>query len=262
MKSARQALSPSPWSMKAIKDSAVDLVPEDQSLLDWHREYISIHSLRLAFDLDIVKMYVAREADVLELGSIPLFFTNALSKSNYYVTGCDIAPERYASSISRLGMAVVKCDIETEKLPFGNNSFDAIIFNEIFEHLRINPIFTLSEVLRVMKPKALLVLSSPNLRSLKGIINILFKGRAHSCCGNIYAEYRKLETLGHMGHVREYTEMEVVEFLENIGFSVTEVIYRGQYENRTGRLIVRMMPHLSPFITYLAHKPEQGAVHL
>jgi hypothetical protein len=31
------------------------------------------------------------------------------------------------------------CDIETQKLSFADDSFDAVVFNELFEHLRINP---------------------------------------------------------------------------------------------------------------------------
>ena len=257
MKSKRQAFSPSMESLKTIEACASDLSPEGQKLSEWHNSYVSNHKSRIALDLDIVKEQVAQNAKILEFGSIPLLFTTALSKSNYNVTGCDIAPERYASTINKTGINVVKCNIETEKLPFQDNAFDAVVFNELFEHLRINPIFTLSEVFRIMKPNASLTLSSPNLRSLRGIINFLIRNRAHSCSGDIYAEYQKLEKLGHMGHVREYTTKEVVEFLENIGFNVTKIIYRGGYDTKISQLIIKSIPHLSPFVSYIAKKPEQ-----
>lgn len=256
MKSERQAFSPSLESMKAIDASASEVSPEEGTLLEWHNSYVSNHKSRIALDLDIVKEHVMQGAEVLEFGSIPLLFTEALSKSNYNVTGCDIAPERYASTIKKTGINVVKCNIETERLPFPDNSFDAVVFNELFEHLRINLVFTLSEVFRVLKPKASLMLSSPNLRSLRGMINFLIRNRSHSCSGNIYAEYKKLEKLGHMGHVREYTTKEVVEFLENIGFDVTKIIYRGGYDKKTSLLIIRLIPSLSPFVSYIANKPQ------
>jgi SAM-dependent methyltransferase len=255
MKSEREAFFASAESLKTIDAQASLLCPEEPTLLTWHNSYVSTHRGRLALDLDIVKGQVGQNANILEFGSIPLLFTVALSRSNYKVTGCDIAPERYASTISKIGIDVVKCNIEVEKLPFQDNSFDAVVFNELFEHLRINPIFTLSEVFRIMKPKASLILSSPNLRSLNGIYNFLIRNKAHSCCGDIYTEYQKLEKLGHMGHVREYTTREVIEFLENIGFLVTKVIYRGQY-NSFGKLIIRSLPSLSPYVSYIAYKPE------
>jgi hypothetical protein len=92
-------------------------------------------------------------------------------------------------------------------------------------------------------------------RSLDGIRNFLFRDRAFSCAPSIYLEYKKLQTIGHMGHVREYTRTEVVEFLQTIGFVVTEVKYRGEYENRLKRAMISLMPRFSPFVTYIARKP-------
>ena len=251
----RQTFCPSEESLKTVQNSANTLTPEDPSLLGWHNSYVSHSKLRLALDLDIVKELVALDSNVLECGSVPLVFTSALFQSNYNVTGCDIAPDRYESTIKKIGLNVVKCNIETERLPFDDNSFDAIVFNELFEHLRINPIFTLSEVLRVMKPGAILMLSSPNLRSLAGIINFLVRNKAYSCSANTYAQYQKLEKLGHMGHVREYTTKEVNEFLEQVGFTVTKIIYRGRFKTTLRQLIIRFFPNLSPFVSYIAKKP-------
>lgn len=254
MKSERQAFCPSTDSLQIIEACAKDLLPEDQTLSEWHKSYVSNHKLRIALDLDIVRNKVPGNSSILELGSIPLLLTTALSKCNYNVTGCDIAPQRYSSTIRATGLNVVKCDIETEELPFADNSFDAVVFNELFEHLRINPIFTLSEVLRVIKPRGTLMLSSPNLKSLGGIKNFLFKNKAFSCSGNIYTEYQKLDNLGHMGHVREYTTTEVIEFLQNIGFSIIGVIYRGRYNTNLKQILIRLIPSLSPFVSYIATK--------
>jgi len=255
MEFERQAFYPSEESLRTIEDCANKLAPEDEDLSEWHNSYIKYHKLRVALDLDIAKEEVTQNANVLEFGSIPLLFTAALSQSNYNVTGCDIAPERYAETLDKIEINVVKCNIETEKLPFDDNSFDAIVFNELFEHLRINPIFTLTEVLRIMKPGATMMLSSPNLRSIAGITNFIFRNRAYSCSGNTYAEYQKLEKLGHMGHVREYTTKEVTEFLENVGFTVTKIIYRGRFKTRLRQMIIKIFPSLSPFVSYIATKP-------
>ena len=255
MKYLREAFYPSQESLKTIEDCAKEIAPADHELSKWHNSYLLNHKLRIASDFDIAKEYVIKSSRVLECGSVPLLFITALSHSNFDVTGCDIAPERYADTIDKVGLSVVKCDIETEKLPFDDGTFDAVVFNELFEHLRINPIFTLSEVHRIMKPGAILMLSSPNLRSLAGIINFLLKNRAYTCSGNTYVEYQKLERLGHMGHVREYTTTEVIEFLENIGFTVTTVIYRGRFARRPRQMIIRVLPSLSPFVSYIATKP-------
>jgi ubiquinone/menaquinone biosynthesis C-methylase UbiE len=153
---------------------------------------------------------------------------------------------------------VVKCNIETEKLPFADDSFDTAIFNELFEHLRIDPIHTLTELKRVLKPQGTLTLSTPNLKSLGGIRNFMLGGRAYSCSGNIHAEYQKLRDIGHMGHVREYTPVEVVEFLQKIGFEVTALIFRGEYSALLPRTAIRLIPRLSPFVSYVAKKPGRA----
>jgi len=253
----REPFSPCRETLQMIESCASSITPDQPPLVDWYRTYATNHKVRIAFDLDIVKQNLLSTSKVLEFGSIPLLLTTALSKCRYDVTGCDLAPERFSSSIQNSGLNVAKCDIEQEPLPFEADSFDGIIFNELFEHLRINPIYTFREVFRVMKPGACLLLSSPNLRSLQGIINFILRNRALSCSENMYIEYKKLEVLGHMGHVREYTTEEIIEFLETIGFKVTKIIYRGAYNTPIRKTVIRCLPSLRPFVSYVAIKSAE-----
>lgn len=239
-----------------LVESCIDNIKADKAgLVEWFDTYALYHKKRIAFDIDIILNNLSPQTSVLEFGSVPLLFTSALKKSGYNVHGIDIAPERFASSIKQLELTVLKCDIENEKLPINDNTYDAVVFNELFEHLRINPIFTMSEVLRVLKPGGVLFLSSPNLRSFDGIINFLFKKQAYSCSGGIYNEYEKLEKLGHMGHVREYTSTEVIQFLRKIGFIGEKIIYRGKLSSKTGNFIAKIHPSFRPFISYVFRKP-------
>ncbi len=258
MKTLREAFTPTADSRQIVEACARRLAPEDAALAEWHRAYVETHASRIAHDLDIVRQTLQQKSEILEIGSVPLLFTLALAQSGYTVTGCDLAPERYASALRATGLHVVKCDIETEPLPFPDGRFDAVVFNELFEHLRIDPVFTLRETLRVLKAGGILLLSSPNLKSLEGIVNYLIRDRAYSCSGDPYVEYEKLKSLGHMGHVREYTRTEVVAFLERIGFSVDSLVYRGRYGSNLKQLVIRILPRLSPFISYIATRPRQG----
>jgi len=253
----RLSLKPTEQSLDAIAEVAEFLRPDQEDLCSWHDSYVSHHSQRIALDLDIVKTYVtSSNASVLAFGSLPLLFTAGMANSGLEVTGCDIAPERYASAIEKANLDVVKCNIEHETLPFADNAFDGIVFNELFEHLRINPIFTLSEVLRVIKPGAPVMISTPNLRSVEGIRNFLFHNRAYSCSADVYDEYAKLEKLGHMGHVREYTTKEVTSFLTKVGFKVTHMLFRGDVDSSWGNWLINYKKSLSPFVSYVAIKPN------
>ena len=250
----REPFDPNSESVRLVERCANQIRPDVD--IEWHKHYVGGNKVRIAFDLDIVSSSFPAGSHICEFGSIPLMLTAPLVERGYRVTGVDIAPERYSAAIAKLGVTVIKCNIETELLPFGTALFDGVVFNELFEHLRINPIFTMREVFRVMKPGATLLLSSPNLRSVQGLWNFVFRDRAYSCLGGIYEQYGKLETLGHMGHVREYTSTEVIEFLQRIGFVVTKLVCRGRYGSNVAQAVARLRPTMRPFLTYVAEKPR------
>jgi len=115
------------------------------------------------------------------------------------------------------------CDIEREVLPFNNQSVATIALCATFEHLRVDPLFALKEMRRVLEPGGLLYLTTPNLYRLRNIANFaLGRGLAF----DPICEYSKLRTIRHMGHVREYSTGEVARFLEACGLRVQSVGYR------------------------------------
>ena len=222
---------------------------------DWFWDYLRNHKTRIAFDYDMIKKYCQPNSTIVEVASIPFLLTLPLKTTGFNVIGVDIHPERFQSTIDKFGLDIRQCDVEREPLPFPDNFCDVILFNEFFEHLRINLIFTMRQVFRILKPGGLLFLSTPNLRSLSGIKHFLIYKRAQSNWWTIYEQYEKLERFGHMGHVREYTSKEVVEFLSQIGFNVETVIYRGTYESKLNRLITKIRPNLRPYFSCVATKP-------
>lgn len=250
-----------PWrfperSFELLDRVAERIRPDDPALEEWLAGYRRQHRTRLAGDLRIIEQHVEPRARILECGAVPLLMTAALADLGYRVSALDIAPERFDESISRLGLDVRKNDIETEPVPFAAQTFAAVVFNELFEHLRINPIATLREMHRVLQPGGVLLLSTPNLRSFRGIRNLLFRNQGHACSAGIYSQYEKLETLGHMGHVREYTTRDVSDFLGRIGFRVDKVIYRGGHGRGPVGLAERLAPSLRPFFAMVSSKMD------
>lgn len=66
------------------------------------------------------------------------------------------------------------CDI-TRQMPFPDNSFDYVLLMEVVEHLR-NPYAVIPEINRIIKTGGSLILSTPNILSLKSRFRFMFEG--------------------------------------------------------------------------------------
>ena len=102
---------------------------------------------------------------------------------------------------------------ETERFPYPDGSFDLVTWCEVIEHLTENPVHTLAEIHRVLKPGGTLVLSTPNASRSDSIVNFLL-GR------NIYDPYHLGAPLKGSRHSREYTLPELKGLLKGCGYTL------------------------------------------
>ncbi len=200
----------------------------DVDLQPWLRNYFRNHFERLLRDTELCFSLTGANSKLLDLGSAPFFTTMALQSLGCDVVGVDLAPERFERLLETADLRVKRCNLEAEPLPFENDTFDLILFSEVLEHLRIDLIGTVAEIHRVLRPAGYLLCSTPNLFEFRKILRLLIKRRT----SNIYSEYNKLRTLGHMGHVTEYTAPDVIDFMTRMGFRCEKTIYRGLAEWR------------------------------
>ncbi len=222
--------------------------------MEWFHRYGNNHKTRLAHDLDLLRRDYPdpKSTRLLELGAVPLILTSAIARDGYDAVGVDIDPSRFSPTIEANSLDVVKHLIGKNAIPMPDESFDVVLCNEIFEHLGLHLVEAFEDILRILAPGGRLYLSTPNLKSYHGLSNFLLRGRAYSCATSIYDEHDRLRSIGHMGHVREYTVTEVHEFLEAIGFHTVEVRYRGRSRGRLRRLDA--IPRLRPFFSIVAEK--------
>lgn len=116
-------------------------------------------------------------------------------------------------------------DCERDTFPYANGFFSTVLCCELLEHLRRDPMRMLSEVYRVLADGGILVLTTPNIVSLRSLSSIL-QGN-HPGFYNRYPDPQGTP-VGETKHEREYTPVEISRLLEAAGF-IPEHIETGHY---------------------------------
>jgi len=116
-------------------------------------------------------------------------------------------------------------DCESDTFPYPGGFFATVLCGELLEHLRRDPMRMLSEIHRVLREGGILVLTTPNVASLRSL-NAVLDGN-HPGFYNRYPEPRG-NLPGDTKHEREYTPAEIAQLLEAGGF-IVEHIETGPY---------------------------------
>jgi SAM-dependent methyltransferase len=106
---------------------------------------------------------------VLDLGCRDGALTREYAGQNE-VVGVDADREALAEA-AKLGIETHWADLD-QPLPFDDESFDAVVAGELLEHLR-NPLGTVAETRRVLRPGGVFVASVPNVYRLKNRLHFL-----------------------------------------------------------------------------------------
>jgi len=111
---------------------------------------------------------------------------------------------------SRPGLCLI-FNVEEERFPFDDGSLDGLLFCEMLQHLLMNPLHTLTETHRVLRPGGCLILTAPNVARLENVMRFLNGA-------NLYDRYSGFGSYGR--HNREYMRHELHRLLEFAGFDV------------------------------------------
>src|ERR1700691_3033985 len=188
-------------------------------------DYVDTHLTRLVKTLEITPPG-GPEDRILEMGAY-LQITPALrSKLGYgCVRGCYYGPAGKVdrrSAVSAEGEAF-DCEIdlfnaEKDPFPYPEGHFSTVLCCELIEHLTEDPMHLMGEINRILKRGGHLVLTTPNIGSLRGIAAIL-----EGYHPGIFTAYIRPLADGEVEarHNREYTPKEIERLLLNSGFTVT-----------------------------------------
>jgi SAM-dependent methyltransferase len=102
---------------------------------------------------------------LLDIGCSRGFLLAICKQNGIEVNGIDVDPEIID------GKVVKRCNVETDRFPFDDNTFDIVWSAGLVQHLNKPPTNFMEEIYRVLKPGGKLCLS---VRNEKSWINMLF----------------------------------------------------------------------------------------
>ena len=209
-------------------------------------EYVLLHRSRLVHTVEIAPAGKSEDR-VLELGCY-LHLTPALRKYLGYgeVRGAYYGPAGRTDyrAATAPGGEVFACavdlfDVERDPFPYSDGYFQTVLCCELLEHLAADPMHMMTEINRILPLGGHLVLSTPNVTSLRSVRAVLL-----GCHPGLFPAYIKPAEEGATDprHNREYAPREVALLLKAAGFQVT-LLETGNYSNAkpfsecTGKLL-------------------------
>lgn len=168
-----------------------------------------------------------------------------LKEAGFDVVAADITPDLFCMD----GLSCEKVDLNKD-LPFSDETFDFVLCSNGIEHLE-DPFHFIRECFRILKDKSKLVITTPNLLSLKSrVANLLvgynlFTGRP---CNEV-DEFSGGEHI----HLANYYELRVI--LHRNGFRIVEA---STHEFSNTAMILFFLCPLICLATYRAFRRERN----
>ena len=215
-----------PTTSSASGDPADPADPADP------RPYIEQHLARLVHTLEITPLG-SKDRSVLEMGAYMQITPALATKLGYgVVRGSYFGPlgAKQHKQVRLPDGETFECtvdlfDAEKDPYPYADESFSTVLCCELLEHLYEDPMHMMAEINRILKPGGHLVLSTPNICSLRSVGAVLLGYHP-----GLFHQYIKPNEKGEVEprHSREYTPRDVRQLLEAAGFSV-ERLETGPY---------------------------------
>lgn len=231
--------------------------------IDWYNGYMTGNAPRIVADAHFISRQISKSKKILDIGAIPPLFTELLRRNGFqFCSVADPNPEPFAEYFRTTGVKSYKIDLLKGVPDEFISRYDVVCLNEVIEHLGGNLLLAIQSAKDCIKPGGYLMITTPNLRSVCGLVALVFKssGLASKPNDNVRAQYdRASAQFGYYGHIREYTKREVVDLFTSFGFKLhayefqANYIHFGRFTKFTTAL-ERMLPEWRLFGKYLFQK--------
>jgi len=184
-------------------------------------EYHVTHTARLARTVDILteQKLTGKMLEIGTSGFIPIACKNLLPDLEIHATHLDpsivgsadveFTVGRYKTSVHSYSV-----DLEYGMIPVKDKTFDAVLCCEVLEHMEIDPMFMLAELNRVLKDGGVLVLTTPNVVSSRGLTKMVNGIEPY-----FFMQYHKSRE--YHRHNYEYSAKSLRKILKAAGFDIT-----------------------------------------
>jgi len=232
--------------------------PDHVQIQTWDPEMVSLswHSQRLEKEKLQVRDYAKTRAllnrafpergKLLEIGSGFGYLLAEFKKDGWDVFG--VEPDRFACRYAkeRLEVDCTSDLVENARIP--DESYDVIVMNHVIEHLD-DPMATLREINRVLKPSGYLVLETPRYDTL------MFRLLG-----------RRERSINCIGHIYFFTTQTLKNLYEAAGFRTLQVDYVGR-SLTVDRLfwnvgVISKSKRFSQGLTQVSRKAGLNKIHL
>jgi glycosyltransferase involved in cell wall biosynthesis/SAM-dependent methyltransferase len=229
-----------PAATNTMSAVAAGVRVEPEYILSWAPDesakgYMETHLTRFEKTLEITPPG-GPDDRILEMGSY-LQITPALQTRLGYgeVRGCYYGPAGKVDhrSVQSVDGEEFQCtlelfDAEKDCFPYGDGYFSTVLCCELVEHLTEDPMHMMEEINRILRPGGHLVLTTPNIGSLRAIAAVL--AGYHPGFFPAYIRPRVEGEEPEARHNREYTAREIVLLFHYAGFEMT-LLETGAFRN-------------------------------
>ncbi len=200
------------------------------------RNYLNFSMDRFLKTLELVPDDLDEKSRLLELGASPYFMSLLLKKK----LGCAMDFGNYFGNVRKSGRREVLVsdafgerhvmeyrhfNVERDRFPFRDKTYDLVLFCEIIEHLTEDPVHALVQINRVLKEGGYMMLTTPNVLRYENLMKLIVGA-------NIHDHYSGYGAYGR--HNREYTPTELRLLVEGMGFEALRL-----YTKVTGSMNIK-----------------------
>ena len=194
---------------------------------------------RYSFIAQEISNHFCRNVTILDAGCGIGVFLLAMKHLGHCCTALDFDDSNVSLAPDYLNQfPFFECNLETEKLPFKDESFDVVVCSQVLEHFTLSHLPPVIEMRRVLKKGGMLFVDVPNVACFRNRLRLL-KGK------NITWDYEKhyLDAepiITESGaffphrHNREFILSELILLFKRANFSKTEGHYLKSMHLRKG----------------------------